>query len=174
MLVSSKPAEYECPVCQGRGRVPSRLPGRTRLCPDAMERCSADALFPGCLRGNTRPTDRAMEQSGPLSQDLQTCSTGGRRTNSRLIVTLAALASSNPPTLCRTAASQKRTRLSQMPQNGLRASMWQMIVSTAPRPLAECARRKREVLLRPKIGSAGPTRPIRYNSPAGLAYLNCS
>ena len=32
MSGSVKPSDYECPVCQGRGRVPGRLPGRTKLC----------------------------------------------------------------------------------------------------------------------------------------------
>jgi len=31
---SVKPSDYVCPVCEGRGRVPGRLPGRTRLCPE--------------------------------------------------------------------------------------------------------------------------------------------
>jgi DnaJ-class molecular chaperone len=34
MPVSVKPTDYECPVCQGRDRVPGRLPGRTQLCPE--------------------------------------------------------------------------------------------------------------------------------------------
>jgi len=29
-----KTTDYECPICQGHGRVPGRLPGRTRLCPE--------------------------------------------------------------------------------------------------------------------------------------------
>ena len=32
MSASPKTADYKCPVCQGRGRVPGRLPGRQRLC----------------------------------------------------------------------------------------------------------------------------------------------
>jgi DnaJ-class molecular chaperone len=27
-----KSSDYVCPVCEGRGRVPGRLPGRERLC----------------------------------------------------------------------------------------------------------------------------------------------
>jgi len=32
MVANAKKTDYECPVCQGRGRVPDRLPGRQRLC----------------------------------------------------------------------------------------------------------------------------------------------
>jgi hypothetical protein len=32
-----KPSDYECPIYQGRGRVPGRLPRRTKLC-DACHR----------------------------------------------------------------------------------------------------------------------------------------
>jgi len=31
-VTTSKSVDYVCPVCQGRGRVPGRLPGRQRLC----------------------------------------------------------------------------------------------------------------------------------------------
>jgi DnaJ-class molecular chaperone len=34
MVANSKKTDYECPICSGRGRVPGRLPGRTRLCPE--------------------------------------------------------------------------------------------------------------------------------------------
>jgi DnaJ-class molecular chaperone len=29
-----KTTDYQCPVCEGRGRVPGRLPGRQHLCPE--------------------------------------------------------------------------------------------------------------------------------------------
>ena len=32
MVANAKKTDYECPICQRRGRVPSRLPGRQRLC----------------------------------------------------------------------------------------------------------------------------------------------
>jgi len=32
MARTLKSSDYVCPVCQGRGRVPGRLPGRQRLC----------------------------------------------------------------------------------------------------------------------------------------------
>jgi DnaJ-class molecular chaperone len=32
MVTNAKRTDYECPICKGRGRVPGRLPGRTRLC----------------------------------------------------------------------------------------------------------------------------------------------
>jgi hypothetical protein len=34
MPASIKSTDYRCPVCEGRGRVPGRLPGRTGLCPE--------------------------------------------------------------------------------------------------------------------------------------------
>jgi DnaJ-class molecular chaperone len=34
MVANAKKTDYECPICSGRGRVPGRLPGRTRLCPE--------------------------------------------------------------------------------------------------------------------------------------------
>jgi DnaJ-class molecular chaperone len=34
MVTNAKRTHYECPICKGRGRVPGRLPGRTRLCPE--------------------------------------------------------------------------------------------------------------------------------------------
>jgi len=31
MVANAKKSDYQCPICQGRGRVPARLPGRQRL-----------------------------------------------------------------------------------------------------------------------------------------------